>query len=125
VRDGSGTSLTSFYRYVPELDVHVIDCGGRVDLETGTLRLHILRREIEARPPRDGVAKLLIDFRETVWADASVHAELSRVTRSEFGLNSENPSLRAAILHTERSGAVAENEHWFGSEVAAMEWLKG
>jgi hypothetical protein len=113
----------SFYRYLPERDVHALDCGGPVDLQTGIERLHTLRRELEGRPPKGGVAKLLIDFRETVWADASVHMELSRLTRTEFGLNPGNTALRAAILHTERSGAVADNERWFAEEEEALRWL--
>lgn len=113
----------SFYRYDQNFDVHIVDCAGRVNLETGLVRLRVLALELQARQPRDGVAKLLIDFRETEWEDETVHMELSRITRTEFGLNPDNSRIRAAIVNTRWSGQVASNERWFLSEAAAMQWL--
>jgi hypothetical protein len=119
-----GVCLMPFYRYEQDFDVHVVDCGGKVNLETGVQRLRALGRELMARPPRDGVTKLLIDFRETVWEDEGVHLELSRLTRAEFGLNPGNSGIRAAIVNARWSGEVAHNERWFLSEAAALQWLK-
>jgi hypothetical protein len=115
----------SFYRYEPDSDIHVVDCGGRVSLELGIERLRVLARELESRPPRDGVARLLIDFRETVWENASVHLELSRLTRTEFGLHPDNARLRAAIVNAGWAGQVAHNERWFLCDAAARQWLRG
>lgn len=120
--------MRTFYRYEQDSDVHVLDCGGKVNLETGVQRLRALERELTAlrntaRPPRNGVVKLLIDFRETVWEDESVHMELSRLTRTEFGLNPGNSGIRAAIVNAHWSGEVAHNERWFLCEAAALQWL--
>jgi hypothetical protein len=122
-RPGELGGAVSFYRYDQDADVHSVDCGGEVNLETGLARLRVLERELAARQPRDGVAKLLIDFRNTIWEDESVHMELSRITRTEFGLNPANSSIRAAILNTRWSGQASDNEHWFLSEAAALQWL--
>jgi hypothetical protein len=113
----------SFYRYDPDSDVHVVDCGGTVNLETGMTRLRELERELTARQPRDGVAKLLIDFRSTIWEDDNVHMELSRITRTAFDLHPGNTSIRAAIVNNRYDGQVSDNEHWFLSDLAAMQWL--
>jgi hypothetical protein len=113
----------SFYQYDQDSDVHIVDCGGIVNLETGMTRLRELERELTARHPRDGVAKLLIDFRSTIWEDDNVHMELSRITRTAFDLNPGNTSIRAAIVNTRYDGQVSDNEHWFLSDLAAMQWL--
>ena len=113
----------SFYRYHQDSDVQIVDCGGTVNLETGMTRLRELERELTARRPRDGVAKLLIDFRSTIWEDDNVHMELSRITRTAFDLNPGNTSIRAAIVNTRYDGQVSDNEHWFLSDLAAMQWL--
>lgn len=113
----------SFYRYDRDSDVHIVDCSGKVTLETGMARLRGLDVKLAVRQPRDGVAKLLIDFRNTVWEDDNVHMELSRITRTEFGLNPGNSSIRAAIVNTRWGGQVSDNEHWFLSDAAAMQWL--
>ena len=113
----------SRYRYEQESDVHIVDCGAEVTLETGIARLRLLERELTARQPRDGVYKLLIDFRNTVWKDENVHMELSRITRTEFGLNPGNASIRAAIVNTRWSGQISDNERWFLSDTIAMQWL--
>jgi hypothetical protein len=113
----------SFYRYEPDFDVHIVDCGGVVTLETGTERLRVLGRELAARPPRDGVARLLVDFRTTVWEDENVHMELSRITRTEFGLNPDNARMRAAIVNSRWSGPISDNEHWFLDDADALRWL--
>ncbi len=113
----------SFYRYERDFDVHIVDCGGVVTLETGTERLRVLERELAARPPRDGVAKLLIDFRSTVWEDETVHMALSRITRTELGLNPGNAGIRAAIVNTRWSGGISDNEHWFLNDADALRWL--
>jgi hypothetical protein len=86
-------------------------------------RLRNLECELSARQPRDGVAKLLIDFRNTVWEDEDVHTELSRITRAQFGLNPGNLKMRAAIVNARWDGQVSDNEHWFLSDTAAMQWL--
>lgn len=113
----------SFYRYDPNTDVHVVDCGGNVTLEIGLARLRVLAEELRARPPRDGTAKLLIDFRNTVFEDENVHRKLSEITRTEFGLNPSNKGIRAALIHARSRGQVSENEHWFLSDADAMQWL--
>jgi hypothetical protein len=119
----SRSPVPSFYRYDAESDVHVVDCGGVVTLETGKARLETLASELATHKRADGAARLLIDFRETIWEDENVHLELSRITRAEFGLNPDNTGLRAAIVNTRWSGAVSDNEHWFLSEGDAMSWL--
>jgi hypothetical protein len=113
----------SFYRYERDFDVHIVDCGGVVTLETGMERLRVLGRELAARPPRDGVARLLVDFRTTVWEDENVHMELSRITRTDFGLNPDNTRIRAAIVNSRWSGAISDNEHWFLTDADALRWL--
>jgi len=110
------------YRYEPETDIHIIDCGGEVDLATGVARLRALQLELAARPSSRGVARLLIDFRHTIWKDESVHMELAKLTRAEL-LNPDNSGVRAAILNTDRSGGASTNEHWFTSEADAVKWL--
>lgn len=114
----------TFYRYDQDSDVHVLDCDGRVSLDIGIERLRVLESELAARPPRDGVTKLLIDFRNTTWDSEEVHMELSRITRTEFGLNPGNHSIRAAVLNNRWSGEIAHNEHWFFSDDPALEWLQ-
>lgn len=104
-------NLVPFHRYDQDSDVHILDCGGTVNLEMGMSRLRELEREMAAREPRDGVTKLLIDFRSTVWEDEKVHMELSRITRSEFNLNPGNSSIRVAIVNTRCDGQVTDNEH--------------
>lgn len=113
----------TFYRYLDDLDVHVIDCSGRVDVTIGMARLRALEAELEARPLRGGQRRLLIDFRNTIWASEEVHRRLAAITRRDFGLGSDGSALRAAILDNQRSGPVSENEHWFRSEWEALHWL--
>ena len=115
--------MTAFYRYLEDSDVHVVDCSGKVDLETGLSRLQTLARELAARPPRRGRRNLLIDFRRTVFESEDVHRRLSEVTRRDFGLHAGNTTIRAAILVNHWSGALADNERWFLDESAAMDWL--
>lgn len=62
-------NLEPCYHYQAECELHVIDCSGHVDWETGVARLCALQRELAARPPSGGVSRLLIDFRQTLWAD--------------------------------------------------------
>jgi hypothetical protein len=113
----------SFYHFDRESDVHVVDCGGTVTIELGIARLRVLERELSARQPRDGVSKLLIDFRNTIWENENVHTELSRITRTEFGLNAGNGRIRLAIVNNRWSGPISDNEHWFLSDAAASQWL--
>jgi hypothetical protein len=112
----------SFYRYDEDRDLHALDCGGTVTLELGLARFRLLERELRARPPREGILKLLVDFRETVWADESVHRELSRITRAEL-LDSRERCVRVAFVDGARSGEVSENERWFHDEGRATDWL--
>lgn len=112
----------SFYRYDENRDLHALDCAGTVTLELGLARFQLLERELQARPPRDGVFKILVDFRKTVWADTSVHRELSRITRTEF-LSSTGRRVRVAFVDGVRSGDVSENEQWFHDEDRATDWL--
>lgn len=60
---------------------------------------------------------------ELVQRAGGFHAELSRITRTEFGLRADNPALRAAIVNARWTGKLSENECWFTSEVDAMAWL--
>jgi hypothetical protein len=113
----------SFYRYLVDSNVHMLDCGGRVDAGVGLERLRRLSRELEARPARDGIHRLLIDFRHTVWASPEAHRELSQATRRDFGLNAENPAVRLAFVFKGRNGSVSNNERWFDNDVEALAWL--
>jgi hypothetical protein len=113
----------SFYRYLEGSDVHVLDCAGKVDVPVGLARLRRLSQELEARPARDGVHRLLVDFRQTEWESEEAHRELSRATRREFGLNADNPSLRLAFVFHGGKGTVSENERWFDDDAAALAWL--
>lgn len=113
----------SFYRYLADHDVHVIDCAGHVDLEVGLARLRLLAAELEQRPMTHAHRRLLIDFRHTVWDSDDTHRQLSIVTRRDFGLNAANQSLRAAIVNAEREGPASANEHWFKDEAEALTWL--
>jgi hypothetical protein len=113
----------SFYRYEPDAELHVIDCGGNVDLETGIERLRSLQRKLAARPSPSGLSRLLIDFRNTVWQGEGVHMDLSKLTRAEL-LHPGNVGIRAAILNNRWSGRVSDNEHWFLTEDDALDWLR-
>jgi hypothetical protein len=113
----------SFYRYLEDCDVHVLDCAGKVDVAEGLASLRRLSQELDARPARDGVHRLLIDFRHTEWASEEAHRELSRVTRQDFGLNAENPSVRLAFVLQRGRGTVSNSERWFDADDAALAWL--
>lgn len=113
----------SFYRYREDCDVHVLDCAGKVDVPVGLARLRRLSEELAARPARDGVHRLLIDFRHTEWASEDAHRELSQATRRDFGLNAENPSLRLAFVFQRGKGAVSNSERWFADDAEALAWL--
>jgi [ribosomal protein S5]-alanine N-acetyltransferase len=113
----------TFYSYLGELNVHVIDCSGRVDEEMGTARLSALEHELEAHPMQGKPRRMLIDFRNTVWANEEAHRRLGAIAREGLGLGRAHSALRVAILHGLRHGSVSENEHWFCSEFEALEWL--
>lgn len=100
----------TFYRYLQDCDVHVLDCAGNVDVPVGLARLGQLSQELGARPARDGVHRLLIDFRHTEWASEEAHRELSRAARSDFGLNAGNPLLRLAFVFHGGHGMVSNSE---------------
>ena len=111
------------YRYDHEADVHVADCSGVLTLAVGIDRVRALQRELSRRPARGGIFKLLIDFRETIWPEPSVHREMSRVTRDELGLTPDNARVRLAIVNQSWAGQPAANERWFLSSAEALEWL--
>lgn len=113
----------TFYRYLEECDVHALDCAGTVDVPLGLARLRRLADELEARPARHYVHRLLIDFRRTAWASEDAHRELSQVTRRTFGLNADNPSLRLAFVARQGKGTVSNHERWFEDEAEALAWL--
>jgi hypothetical protein len=113
------------YRYLEDSDVHVLDCSGRVDLQTGLARLKAFDLELKRRPIKGSRRLLLVDFRNTVWESEDVHLQLARTTRCDFGLNADNPALRAAILNNGWQGPVSDNEHWFLAESEAFQWLQG
>jgi hypothetical protein len=113
----------SFYRYLEDRDVHVLDCAGKVDVLAGLARLRRLSQELDARPARDGVRRLLIDFRHTEWASEDAHRELSRATRRDYGLNAENPSVRLAFVFPRGKGTVSNSECWFDDDAEALAWL--
>lgn len=118
----SKDAASPFYQFRSDIDVHVIDCSGYIDLETGLARLLVLQHELDARPPSNGVSRLLIDFRNTVWHDETVHMELSKTTRTRL-LHPDNSAIRAAIVNTRVRGQVSDNEHWFSREDEALDWL--
>jgi hypothetical protein len=113
----------SFIHYLEQFGVYLIDCSGKVDLELGISRLKALEAELASRPLLSGRRKLLIDFRNTIWASEETHQELSKITRRDFGLHADNPAIRAAILNQRWSGPISDNEHWFFDEGEALEWL--
>ena len=113
----------TFYRYLEDVDVHVVDCAGTVDLQLGLARVAVLERELEARPFVGERRKLLVDFRGMVWASDEVHRQLSAITRRVFGLDGGAGAVRVAFVHPGRSGIVAVNEAWFADDVAALAWL--
>lgn len=113
----------SFYSYLEDCDVHVLDCAGKVDVPVGLDRLRRLSQELDARPARDGVHRLLIDFRRTEWVSEDAHRELSRATRREFGLNAENSCLRLAFVFHGGKGTVSNSERWFDDDAEALAWL--
>jgi hypothetical protein len=110
-------------RYLEDCGVYVVDCSGKVDLELGLARLKALETELASRPLVAGRRKLLIDFRETIWASEETHRELSKITRRDFGLHADNSKLRVAILNQRWSGPISDNEHWFFAEREAFAWL--
>jgi hypothetical protein len=112
-----------FYRYLAGCGVHFADCSGAVSLALGVQRLDLLERELAARPSHDGVQRLLIDFRDTVWESEAVHRQLSMLTRERFGLGQNNPNQRVAFLHRELQGGTTEFERWFRAEAEALAWL--
>lgn len=113
----------SFIRYLEDSGVYVVDCSGTVDLELGLARLKALEVELSSRPLLIGPRKVLIDFRHTIWASEETHQELSKITRRDFGLHADNPTLRVAILNQRWNGPISDNEHWFFAEREALEWL--
>lgn len=114
----------TFYRYLENYDVHVLDCAGKVDVAVGLERLRRLSLELEARPAQDGIHRLLVDFRQTEWASEEAHRELSRATRRDFGFNAENPALCLAFLGGDK-GTVSDSERWFDNDADALAWLIG
>ncbi len=117
-------NLMSPYRYLEDCDVHVLDCAGKVDVAVGLARLRRLMQELEARPARDGVHRLLIDFRLTEWASEDAHRELSRATRRDFGLNAENPCVYLAFVFPRGNGTVSNRERGFCDTPEALAWLR-
>lgn len=115
----------TFYRYLEDVDVHVLDCSGTVDVPLGLARLRRLSEELAARPARDGTHRLLVDFRHTAWASEDAHRELSRATRQTFGLHAENPCLRLAFVFRHGKGSVSKRERWFEDDAEALAWLTG
>jgi hypothetical protein len=101
----------------------VLDCAGKVDVPLGLERLRRVSQELDARPARAGVHRLLIDFRQTEWASEEAHRELSRATRRDFGLNPENASLRLAFVAHGGEGTVSNSERWFDNDAEALAWL--
>lgn len=112
------------YRYLESSDVHVLDCSGKVDLQTGLAGLRALEFELKRRPMRGEHRLLLVDFRNTVWESEEVHLQLARTTRCDFGFSADNTALRTAILNDGWQGPVSENEHWFLTESEALQWLR-
>jgi hypothetical protein len=117
----------TFYRYRAEFDVHEFDCSGPVDLETGLQRLAQLQRELSARPAQDGVSRLLVDFRNTVWASPDVHMQLARATRTWLDAAVHSGTICVAFLHQQQrdvqAGGPSPNEAWFADEADALHWL--
>lgn len=111
------------YRYLPDVDLHALDCGGRLTLELGLGRLRALEHELAKRSPCDGVRKLLIDFRATSFDSEETHRALSTATRSALGLDRERAAVRVAFVHPSGHGVVSGSEAWFCSETEAMAWL--
>lgn len=115
--------IVMFYRYLEDQDVHLLDCAGKVDAATGFARLRRLSEELKSRRARDGVHRLLIDFRHTIWESEDTHRQLSRAVRGDFGLNAENPAVRLAFVFNGGTGTVSNTERWFEDEFEAMAWL--
>ncbi len=115
--------MNAGYRYLPDVDVHALDCGGHLTLELGLGRLRALEHELAERPARDGVHKLLIDFRETRFDSDETHRALSIATRSTLGLDRQNAAIHVAFVHRNGHGAVSGSEAWFRSETEALDWL--
>jgi len=118
----------ALHTYLAEHHVHLIDCAGHVDWQEGLRRLDELERALAAHPLAEGAStedcrKLLIDFRATTWDCQETHMRLSSETRLRFGLNETNTRLRVAIINNQWTGLLAQNEHWFQSKQAALEWL--
>lgn len=113
----------SWHEYLEAADVHLIDCSGRVDLATGLARLDALEQAFEARPPRGGLRRVLIDFRETEWDSEATHRALSIATRERFELRPANASIRLAIVNQRWAGRLSPNEHWFFERHDALRWL--
>jgi hypothetical protein len=111
-------------RYLPDLDVHALDCAGHLSLELGLSRLRALEVALAERPARNGLRKLLIDFRKTTFESDEVHRALSVATRSTLGLTTENSAVRVAFVHSAR-GVVSDKEAWFLTEAEALDWLAG
>lgn len=110
------------YRYLESAGVHFADCAGHVDLQTGLERLEQLRGEL-VRRASERHAKVLLDFRATVFENESVHQELSRVTRAKLGMNDENSHTYVALVNNRFEGEVSPFERWFHDDEAALGWL--
>lgn len=113
----------NWHEYLEDQDVHVIDCSGKVDFETGSKRLSTLALVLETQPPRAGVRRLLIDFRETEWDSEATHQALSIATRERFDRMRETARLRVAILNRRWEGCHSDDEHWFFEKHTALSWL--
>lgn len=112
-----------WHEYLADKDVHVIDCSGRVDLATGLARLGAVALVFETQPPRTGLRRLLIDFRETEWDCEETHQTLSIATREQFDLMRQSERLRVAIVNKLWEGCPSSNEHWFFAKHDALRWL--
>jgi hypothetical protein len=112
-----------FHRYVAEDGVHVADCSGAVDLAKGLARLDALEAELRARPARDGVRRLLVDFRGVAWADDATHMQLSRATRDRLAIWAREAPIRVAFVADRAMSSTTEVEAWFIGAGEAMAWL--
>jgi hypothetical protein len=113
----------SWHSYQKDLDVHVFDCSGSIDLATGLARLARVDALLHEHPPKDGIRRLVLDFRDTHWDDEQTHRALSVATRERF-LDPANPDVRVAIVNNRWSGAISKNERWFENLEDAFRWLE-
>jgi hypothetical protein len=112
-----------FCQFLQDIDVHVIDYSGEINLEEGLSRIEQLGNYLKPYIAKRTPLKLLFDFRNAMWESPETHDALAKKARQKFGIELNNIRKYTAILNNQYSGPTFENERWFTSKEEAINWL--